>query len=190
MAIDEILSDRRKALEEQFFRKQEAELVAKLRVKQEREGAKKSLAEVSGISDQAVLDHLLNVGVDARTSAALTLVPLVEVAWADGKLEDAERKAVLQAAESCGIRTGGESHQLLESWLTHRPDQQLRTAWVEYAKAACASMNAAEKERLKSELLGRARRVAEAAGGFLGLGPKVSRAEEITLAELHKAFES
>jgi hypothetical protein len=50
-------------------------------------------------------------------------------------------------------------------------------------------MDAADRNRLKSELLGRARRVAEAAGGFLGLGSKVSRAEEAILTELAAAFE-
>ena len=40
------------------------------------------------------------------------------------------------------------------------------------------------------EILGRARNVAEATGGFLGLGNRISPEEEIILAELAKAFEA
>ena len=42
---------------------------------------------------------------------------------------------------------------------------------------------------LKSDLLGRARTVAEAAGGILGLGSKVSKSEQAMLEELAHAFE-
>ena len=45
------------------------------------------------------------------------------------------------------------------------------------------------KTALKGEVLGRARRVAEVAGGFLGLGNKVSLEEQKILEVLSKAFE-
>jgi hypothetical protein len=41
---------------------------------------------------------------------------------------------------------------------------------------------------LKQDLLGRARGVAEAAGGFLGLGKRISSAEQAVLTELEQAF--
>ena len=53
----------------------------------------------------------------------------------------------------------------------------------------CAELNEAERTELKNEILGRARSVAETAGGFLGLGKRVSPEEEVVLAELAKAFE-
>jgi hypothetical protein len=45
------------------------------------------------------------------------------------------------------------------------------------------------RQRLRDEVMGRARAVAEAAGGFLGLGRKVSAAEEAVLRELAQAFD-
>ena len=48
-------------------------------------------------------------------------------------------------------------------------------------------MDAAAKDKLKQELLGRARTVAESAGGFLGIG-KISSEEEDKLEELARAF--
>ena len=189
MGIDDSLADRRKALEEQFFRKQEEAAIAKLRAQREATEAKQALAAVSGISDDALLDRLLQLGIGPRAMAAVSLVPLVEVAWADGTLDPAERDAVLAAAKSAGLETGSTGYELLESWLTHRPGDELKHVWVQFTKWVAASMDAADRNRLKSELLGRARRVAEAAGGFLGLGSKVSRAEEAILTQLAAAFE-
>jgi hypothetical protein len=42
---------------------------------------------------------------------------------------------------------------------------------------------------MRDKLLGRARAVAEAAGGFLGLGKKISPEEETALGMLANAFE-
>ena len=41
---------------------------------------------------------------------------------------------------------------------------------------------------MREKILGRARAVAEAAGGILGFGSKISPEEEVVLAELEKAF--
>jgi len=190
MGIDDTLADRRKALEEQFFRKQEEAAIATLRAQREALEARQALAAVSGIADDALLDRLLQLGIGPRAMAAFSLVPLVEVAWADGKLEAAEREAVLAAAKAAGLDPDSGGYQLLESWLGHRPGDELKDAWVQFTQWMRASMATADKDRLKDEVLGRARRVAEAAGGFLGLGSKVSKAEEAILAELAAAFES
>ena len=42
-----------------------------------------------------------------------TLVPLVEVAWADREVSHAERALILEAAEQSGIRAGGDARALL-----------------------------------------------------------------------------
>ena len=41
---------------------------------------------------------------------------------------------------------------------------------------------------LRDEVLGRARAVAQATGGFLGMGSKISVEEEVVLGQLAKAF--
>ena len=51
-------------------------------------------------------------------------------------------------------------------------------------------MNPEQREALKSDLLRRARDMAEASGGILGLGSKISKAEMDTLEELADAFPS
>ena len=186
---DEVLGDRRKALEEQFFTKHNEELRRQLRESQQKQASQEALARVAGVAHPEVLDRLVELGIGPETWAALEIVPLVEVAWANAQVEAKERSAVLAAAEANGIAAGSPSHQLLEDWLTHRPDGRLLGAWGEYIVGLCANLDPGQKEALRDEILGRARTVAEAAGGFLGLGNKISREEEIVLQQLAKPFE-
>jgi len=186
----EFLGDRKQALEESFFAKQNAKLLEELRKKESRKATKESLSEISGITSDDVLDKLCELGIEADTWAAVSVAPLVEVAWADGKVEDAEREAVLSAAESNGIASSSPSYLLLENWLAHRPDGRLLEVWGAFIVALCSHMDESGRRELESQVLGRARRVAEAAGGFLGLGHRVSAEEEVVLTELSKAFDN
>jgi len=60
------------------------------------------LAEASGLTDIDLVDRLVGLGIRASTLAALTLVPLIEVAWADDRMEAKERDAILAAAAATG----------------------------------------------------------------------------------------
>jgi tellurite resistance protein len=182
------LKDRGKALEEAFFRREGDRLREQLRLQEEEAAAREALAEASGISDEALLARLAALGIRAETLAALTLVPLVEVAWADGRMEPRERDAVLRGAESSGIESGSPSHGLLRLWTEDRPAPELMRSWKAYIRALTAELSADQKWHLEERLLGRARAVAEAAGGFLGLGSKVSAEEEAVLKQLEEAF--
>ena len=92
---DEVLGDRRKALEEQFFTKQNEELRQQLRKSQEKQASREALARVAGDADAEVLDKLVELGIGPQTWAALEIVPLVEVAWANAQVEEKERKLLL-----------------------------------------------------------------------------------------------
>ena len=192
MARDEILGDRRKALEEEFFRKQDQKLREQLRAKEQQKKLKQALTDASGITREEGLARLIELGISAETVAALTLVPLVEVAWADGKVDDRERKAILRAAEEAEIgkiANGTVAYALLENWLATRPPKSLRLAWEDYVKELCKTLTPEDRIRLE-RVLDRARDVAVAAGGFLGVGKKISAEEEAVLAELATAIRS
>jgi len=182
-----VLADRKRALEEQFFARQERELVERVHREAAAKERRANLAAASGVHDAAVLDRLVDLDLDGATIAALGLVPLVAVAWADGTLEEREREAVLRAAGEAGVSRDTASYVLLESWLERPPAPELLAAWKDYAGALAASLGAAERESLRREMVSRARSVAEAAGGFLGMG-KISDAEEAKIAELERAL--
>ena len=183
------IEERGRSLEEAFFKKQHAEQLEKLRLKQEHEETRRALVEASGIDDDPdLIDRLVAIGIHAETLAALTLIPLVEVAWADGHVDERERKAILKAAESSKIEPGSPSHELLLIWTQDRPAPEMMTSWKDYIRALCAELSDEQKQHLEERIVGRARTVAEAAGGFLGFGAKVSAAEEAVLQELQQTF--
>lgn len=184
----EFLGDRKHALEEAFFAKQDEALLRRLRDAEAAKSKKEALSAASGIADDAVLDRLVALGVDGATIAALSLVPLVLVAWADGSMDDKERDAALAAAAEAGVDRQSAGRQLLEGWLATRPPPQLLATWTDYIRAISPTLSEGARRELKSDLLGRARKVAEAAGGFLGVGRKTSPAEDGVLARLEKAF--
>ena len=184
----EFLGDREHALEEVFFAQQDQALLRRLREADAAKSKKEALSTASGITDEKVLGELVALGVDSATVAALSLVPLVLVAWADGELDAKERGAVLAAAAEAGVTEGGAGHQLLGRWLATRPPHNLLAAWTDYIRAVSSTMTEQGRRDFKSDILDRARKVAESAGGFLGAGWKTSPVERDVLARLEKAF--
>ncbi|HVS15656.1 MAG TPA: hypothetical protein VMV46_17155 [Thermoanaerobaculia bacterium] len=184
---NEFLDERRKSLEELFFAKQDHELVARLRRQQQVEGDLLALRVASGIQDQPLLERLRELGLTAETVAALTLVPLVEVAWVDGYVAEREREAVLKAADHAGIEGGSDAYGLLERWLSERPAPEVLESWKSYIGALASELGDAALAVLESDVMERAWKVAEAAGGFLGAAA-VSGPERDKLHELQRTF--
>jgi hypothetical protein len=108
-----IFADAR-TLEDAFFTKENARLLEQLKGKQKRE----ALREMVKVEDETFLDRLIELGIGPETVLALTLVPLIAVAWADGTLDGRERDAIIKAAEEKGVSPETAGHQLLETWLT------------------------------------------------------------------------
>ncbi len=181
---DGFLQDRRTGLEEEFFARENRELLARLRETQSRQDVKAALREASGISDEVVLDHFVEMGLLPETVAALTLAPLVQVAWSDGTLEGKEREAILASArERADLAGGALGHGLLKGWLDQRPGEHLFEVWQGYAKTLMEAMDDDTKRRFREDLLQRVRSVAEAAGGTLGMG-RTSGAERDVIATI------
>ena len=183
------LDESRQALEGAFYRKQDGSLRARLHEERERREAREALGREAGLSDPALVDRLVALGIRADTVEALVLVPLVEVAWADGTMDPRERDAVLRAAASIGIAERSPGYDLLEAWTHQRPAPELMESWRSYIRTLTRELSAEHRWHLEEQVMGKARADAEAAGGFLGLA-KVSKSEEAVLADLEAAFRS
>ncbi|MEI6438445.1 MAG: hypothetical protein WCO69_06835 [Candidatus Omnitrophota bacterium] len=184
----DLLHDRALTLEEAFFKKHDAELLAHQRRLEKVKQTRESLAEVSGIKNAKVLDKLVELDISPKVLASMAIVPLVEVAWADGTLDAKERGAVLGGAHESGIAKGSVDYELLEHWLSHPPEARLLEAWIHYINGVCEIMNEQEREAFKKALIGRARQVAEASGGILGVALKTSPQEQAVLRKMENAF--
>lgn len=186
--MDTALQTYARRLENAFFSRHDAVLLAQRRKLEQMARDRTALSEVSGIRDDHVLNHLLELGIHPELLATLTIVPLAEVAWADGEVQEAERKAILEGAARLGMGRGSVDYVLLEQWLTRRPPRSMLNAWTHYIRGLRKALAPAEMAVIRDELMSRARKVAEAAGGFLGLTARISSEEQAMLDRMADAF--
>lgn len=185
----DLLVDIGRALEEKSYREKDAALLDYLRSQGDESKLRTHLSEVSHIEDATVLDGLIRIGVNAESFTAFALFPLVRVAWADGKVQESEREAILQAAEIEGIPRASANYQLLEGWLDAGPTTGLLDTWHNYARALSRELDETSLAAIRHTTLARARRIAQAAGGLLGIGNRISKNEELSLLDLARAFD-
>ena len=92
MPDDNPLADRGRSLEEEYFRARDRELIEKMRRAAVAEEARQQLRARSGLQDPELLEELESLGFTPDTVGLLPFVPLIQVAWADRDVNDAERK--------------------------------------------------------------------------------------------------
>lgn len=187
MSEADAFAKRERALEDEFFHRTDKALLEGMRQSMQREQSREALAAATGVRDPALLDALLDRGIQPTTLVALTLVPAVFVAWADGDVTADERAAVMEAAEQRGISPGAVSYDLLSDWLQQRPRKALWRTWKEYFRAVYGSLEPATQKTLYNEITEQARNVAKASGGVLGIG-KISAAEQNVLDEVEQTL--
>lgn len=178
---------RRRSMEDMFFYEQDRRIIEQRAKLQQMKQTKASLAKVSGIQDDALLEKLIALDIRPETLATLIGIPLVEVAWADGQMDDRERKKLFGYAEKAGLRQKGLDPKIMSAWLEKKPDPALLKGWKHYMQALCKELNAHERKALQAEVMADARSVAKAAGGLLGYGA-ISAEETAMLETLEEAF--
>jgi hypothetical protein len=176
------------ALEDAFFAQQDRQLLERLREQAMLRDRREALRAVAPNADDALLDRLMAMNIGPETVLALLLVPLTVVAWADGSIDPRERSAILRAAEQRGIVAGSPAHTMLNSWLERKHGSELVDAWKRYVRTIWGAFEETERCEMRERMLGMAREVAQAAGGFLGLTSRISKAEQAALDDLEAAL--
>jgi tellurite resistance protein len=176
-------------LEAAFFVGVDGKLLEELRKTSEQQQRLQELRDVVRVKDPAFLSRLDTLGVRPETALAVTLIPLVFVAWADGALDERERGAVLDAAKARGVAAERIAQQLLSSWLAKPPDPRLFLIWKTYVRRLWGCFTADERWQMRQNLLRSAREVAEAAGGFLGIASGLSAEERRVLEGIEKLLD-
>jgi hypothetical protein len=173
--------------EDQYFLAREAEQRARLRAELEAAAKaaaeRKEVAEQVGIDDEHVAERIRALGFNRETARVLHLIPLVEVAWADGSLTDRERRVILQAAEAHDIDPGSEAAMMLASLLEKRPSETVLDQLLEVVRDLLHAKGMHPHSLLEACL-----EVAEASGGFLGFGNKLSQEERSLIEKMAAAF--
>lgn len=138
------------------------------------------------MKDPTTLRLLAELGMDDLSYRALPLLPLVQVAWADGEVQDAERKLITGLVDR--FEAGEEGRRLLDDWLRFAPT----APYFRKGRDAFVTLLAKEPEHglgatVAAEVVDLARQVAKAAGGLFGIGA-TSRSEQQVIDEWQGAF--
>lgn len=175
--------DREQALENEYFRRKDRELIDKLREDGVREQDHRLLKERLGNASEALVTKLEDAGFTPDTLAVLHIVPLVQVAWADDWVDSGERELIFALAAARGVAPDTPAHAQLSQWLETQPDAQ----FFEMVDALLAStldlLPTESRDSATDELLDWTTRIAEATGGTLGMMP-ISKAERACIARI------
>ena len=179
--------DRERALETEFFHRVDAKLLADLKSKMSLDQDIEDLRLATGFTDPKLLNELVSLGLSPETIMAISLVPLILVAWSDGKVDDKERPAIFAAAKEQGITDGSPAETMLTHWLSTKPTPELRSTWVHYIQTIYDALEDAGRQALVADFDCRTKTIAKSSGGALSFG-RVSGEEKGQIDELHKAF--
>lgn len=188
MSSGDSFEKRASTLEDAFFHRVDQELLDKMRQESDRQALKDAMAKACDWADATLIDSLTAARITPESLVALSLVPLIHVAWADRRMEMNERDAVLQAARDNGCGEGTVGYQLLHSWLEDEPPSSLFEAWKQYTSGLCKRLDPQAKAALRKQVIGQARAVATSAGGILGIG-SISGQEAAALRDAESVFE-
>jgi hypothetical protein len=181
MGEKDAFDDRRRAQEEEYFRKQEQNLIERMRARAEAESERAGMAEASGVEDEAILQSLQEIGFTRETITLMHLVPLVQVAWIDGGVTQRERDLIFEIAASRGVEEGSEAFRQLVEWLEQRPSEDF---FADSLRIISVLTKAHADGPTPDDLVAYCTRVAEASGGILGFGQKISEVERDLIARI------
>jgi len=185
MATDDHIGKREH--EDDYFRKQDRELIEKMRKAAAAEDARRALGAKSGIQDPDLLAEIARLGFTADTVSLLPLVPILEVAWAEGGVSPAERGLILEVARSRGVGEGSAADRQLAEWLAHRPPADVFSRARRLIAAMLSAGPGTTPDLSADDLVKYCESIAAASGGILGLG-KVSSGERAVIEQIQQAL--
>lgn len=127
-------------------------------------------------------DRVRELGFEGDAERVFDLLPLVHVAWADGKVQQGERAMILNLLRVRGVR-GGSAFTVLEALLEKRPSREYLDESLEVLKDLLQ-----DKPRDAKTVVGLCILVAEAAGGFLQLFNPISEEERAMIEKISSAL--
>ena len=180
---DDGLAGRKRKLEEEYFRKQDKELIDKMRRAAAAVKERQDLEATTGLHDPELLRDLQELGFTADTVQLLPLIPLVQTAWAEGGVSPAERSLILDFARKRGIQEGSVAASVLAEWLAERPSADVFRRADRLIGALLAAGSSAAADLTVDDLVKYCENIAAASGGILGIG-RISADERAAISDI------
>lgn len=127
-----------------------------------------------------------DLGYSPQKLPLLFMVPLVQVAWAEGFVQAGEKRAILRYAENFQINADEENFRQLGTWLNERPSDEFFNESLEDLQVILVNIPAKRAAYLREILQTGCVEVAGAAGeiGLLRNRSSIQREEKELLKEL------
>ena len=183
------LRKRGRTSEDEYFARQDREIIETERRKTADAAELRRLGEALGVSDEELLTKLREAGFGPAHVALVSVLPALEVAWSDGAVGQAEGELLKEQLRrnSDGQQPSPEAMAKLNDFLLTRPPNELFERARRAAQIAMSRAGEDDRRKLATRLIADARAVAEANGGLLGLGT-VSTPERRALDALAAAL--
>jgi hypothetical protein len=159
------------------------ELREKMDVAAARLAARTTLASAVGTDDGSIIDRLEQLGFTGESAKVIDLLPLIHVAWSDGRIQKGERATILAIVESRGIAPSSEACLLVEALLERRPSE----TFLAESLALLRDLSRASG-RDASDVVDLCATVAESSGRLLGFGAGISRDERALVEHIATAL--
>jgi hypothetical protein len=127
--------------------------------------------------------ELQDLGFTPDTVALLPIVPVIEVAWAEGGITKAERDPIVALARSRGIEPGSAADLQLTQWLADQPAEAVFAGARRLIRAMLDSGSAQADDLKADDLVTYCEAIASASGGLLGIG-RISASERALLSSI------
>ena len=182
MTDKDMFAEGGRSLEEEYFRRKDKELIEKMRRAAAVDVARSEMGKRTGLTDPELLRELEALGFTPDTVIVLPLVPIIQVAWAEGGVSAAERHLIVKLARARGIEEGSAADRQLADWLDRRPADHV---FVYATRLIRARLDAPGHQDLSADdLVKHAEAIASASGGMLGIIGRVSAEEREILTTL------
>lgn len=184
----DLLGERGRSQEAEYFRRRDQELLNKARELEAATERRRQLAAALGTDDEAIVAKLVELGFDGGTAGLLEIVPAIQVAWADGSLPAPERAQIERMLARPEMKEAARlGSTMVSGWLARQPGAELYRLAIEALQLRLARLDPDARTRLVSTIIGDCNAVAAASGGVFGIGAH-SSAESERISKLAAAL--
>lgn len=142
------------------------------------------------MTDDEIRAELTHLGITEHNLGLVALLPIVHVAWADERVQGAERKLIEKIA--CRFQVDDdESMEILRGWMTRDPGFERHDRALRLLRALARREGAFGTRitpRSLKGILNLCQKVAESSGGVLGVAYRVDHRERDAIAQIAESL--
>jgi len=181
------ITDNVRSREDEYFRRKDRELVERMRQSAAANATRQDLEARSGIHDPEMVQELEALGFTPETVSLLPLVPIVQIAWAEGGVSDDERRLIVQLARQRGIMPGSAGDRQLSAWLGQKPSDEVFARALRLVRAMFENPEVESGGLRLEDLIHHCEEIAAVSGGVLGFR-KISAEERALMKQVEQAL--